>query len=152
MLTKIQSKAEQFFIAVNEAKINNPLISDMLSDYEISDYENFTVYLNEAQNAGFAIKPDGDLINLFNNSGISGYGKILVNKAIELGAKKLDCFEGFLPDYYRKFGFITYKREKNWSGNPDDNGVQYMVLASKLYDTQLDISISDYTDWCLVPR
>ena len=51
----------------------------------------------------------------------------MVEDAIELdGVQYLDCFDGFLPSYYEKFGFVEYKREANWTeGGPD---VVYMRM------------------------
>lgn len=45
------------------------------------------------------------------------------------GAQTLDCFDGFLPDFYSKFGFVGYKREPNWV--PGKADVVYMRLEDK---------------------
>lgn len=55
--------------------------------------------------AGFALTPGNDLVNLFNNTGIKGLGGIMVRCAIDLGARKVFCFDGFLRGYYESFGF-----------------------------------------------
>ena len=39
-------------------------------------------------------------------------------------ARTLDCFDGFLPDFYAEFGFVEYKREPNW--DPKGADVVYM--------------------------
>lgn len=66
---------------------------------------------------------DGEIQALV-SLGVSG--SWLVQKAIQEGGKTLDCFDGFLPDFYKRHGFTEYKREPNWTeGQPD---VVYMVL------------------------
>ena len=55
--------------------------------------------------AGFAITPDKELVNHFNNTAIKGLGKVLVRYAIILGVTKLFCFDGFLRKYYKSCGF-----------------------------------------------
>jgi hypothetical protein len=43
------------------------------------------------------------------------------------GASKLDCFDGFLPEYYKQFGFLETERVANWTaGEPD---VVFMSLV-----------------------
>jgi hypothetical protein len=52
----------------------------------------------------------------------------MVQSAIERGASKLDCFDGFLPAYYERFGFVETERVPNWTpGEPD---VVFMSLAA----------------------
>ncbi len=66
---------------------------------------------------------DGDIQGLF---AASGYGSAVVKAAIAYGGCMLDCFDGFLPEFYKQFGFEEYMREPNWTaGEPD---VVYMAL------------------------
>ncbi|MGW4158714.1 hypothetical protein [Streptomyces sp. NPDC004788] len=52
----------------------------------------------------------------------------LVRAAIAHGAHLLDCFDGFLPTYYRGFGFVETERIPNWTpGQPD---VVFMALPA----------------------
>lgn len=63
--------------------------------------------------------------------------KCVLEEAIKNGARKVHCFDGFLPEYYKKFGFTETKRvkwderhaPKKWDydrlGRPD---VVYMEL------------------------
>lgn len=85
---------------------------------------------------GYAIKSDGELISVF-NYGEKGQGVKLIKDAIKNGATKLNTFDGFLPEYYKQFGFKEVKRikwndkyaPKNWDyekfGRPD---IVYMEL------------------------
>ncbi|MEU5403728.1 hypothetical protein ABZ348_31055 [Streptomyces sp. NPDC005963] len=75
--------------------------------------------------SGFGIDGDGTLIGVF--SLIKGRGEGMVTHAIKSGARKLDCFDGFLPGYYERFGFVETERVPNWTqGEPD---VVFMALA-----------------------
>lgn len=87
-------------------------------------------FLTDVKDAGVAVKLDGDIVNLFSLE--KGKGKNCLLHAILNGGRKLDCFdkkkdqEKGLPDYYKTFGFVEVKREKNWiEGEPD---VVYMEL------------------------
>ena len=61
--------------------------------------------------SGFAVKPDGDIVALFqsgNETGRIGYG--MIQAAIEAGGKKLDAFDTFLPGIYETAGFRPVAR------------------------------------------
>lgn len=82
-------------------------------------------YLTTDGKSGFAIGPDGTLMGLFSLT--RGRGDLLVRQAVELGARRLDCFDGYLPGLYSRHGFVEYDREPNWTpGGPD---VVYMTLV-----------------------
>lgn len=73
--------------------------------------------------AGYVIREDGDLTNVFATS--RGRGDEIVADAVANGAETLDCFDGYLPTLYARHGFRVYRRESNWTpGGPD---VVYMV-------------------------
>jgi hypothetical protein len=90
--------------------------------------------------AGYVLSKEGDIQKLFNNSNMKGIGKELVMDAIVRGGRTLDCFDGFLPKYYKKFGFEVTGRDKfnpkfsspHWNtkehGKPD---VVYMKMSAK---------------------
>lgn len=84
-----------------------------LTQYAPEQMKDFRLFKVRGQDAGYAIKPDGDLVNVFNNSGISNVGKAAVHDAIRKGATKLDAYQGFLTDdYYPQFGFKEVRREQ----------------------------------------
>ena len=56
-------------------------------------------------------------------------GRRSMELVLAKGAQTLDCFDGFLPDFYSKFGFVEYKREPNWV--PGKADVVYMRLEDK---------------------
>ncbi|QPB07296.1 putative acetyltransferase [Pseudomonas phage BUCT553] len=68
---------------------------------------------------------DGELRSVFTNQ--SGMGNWLVQWAVREGAKRLDCFDGYLTSFYQRLGFKEVKRVENWAhGGPD---VVFMELA-----------------------
>lgn len=81
-----------------------------LHQYTLREYGEMRTFLSDAGWSGFAIKPDGDLVNLFNISP-NKQGRTLVAEAVRLGATKLDCFDGPLVKLYESCGFAEYRRE-----------------------------------------
>ncbi|MEU9795046.1 hypothetical protein AB0E27_31415 [Streptomyces sparsogenes] len=82
-------------------------------------------YLTADLQSGFGVASDGTLIGLF--STVKGRGEDMVWDAVQhKGATRLDCFDGFLPKYYERFGFVETERAANWTpGEPD---VVFMAL------------------------
>lgn len=76
---------------------------------------------------GYALQVNSDFrIELCNLWG-PGYGSRLVSDALHNGAEVLDCFDGFLPEFYARHGFHETAREPNWTqGAPD---VVYMAAS-----------------------
>lgn len=65
----------------------------------------------------------GELIGLF---ATDVWGVWLLRRAMGEGARKLDCFDGFLPAYYAKHGWREVRRESNWTeGGPDVVYMEY---------------------------
>lgn len=69
------------------------------------------VMMDQDASTGYILTKDGDLQGVF-NGGPAGMGKYAVRDAVARGAKTLDAFDGFLPDYYRQFGFLETGRAK----------------------------------------
>lgn len=89
---------------------------EMLSPLKPDDLSDHTLLTNKDKTVGVAIDKNGDLQNLFNNGGPKGAAGRLVAQAIGKGARTLDAYDGYLPNYYRQFGFIETGRIKF---NPD---------------------------------
>ncbi len=97
------------------------------------------IRLRQNCKAGYLLTSTGDLQGVFNN-GEKGLGNLAIQDAIKEGACSLDCFDGFLVDYYKQFGFEVIKREPfndqfapagfkvEQYGRPD---IVYMVLSNK---------------------
>lgn len=97
---------------------------DFLTSYTVEELKNKNkrVFLDKEGETGFIID-NGDLQNLFSTN---QKGKEAIKIAISMGAKTLDCFDGYLPGFYAKFGFREWKREPNWT--PGGKDVVYMRI------------------------
>ena len=115
-----------FMEATSTARTMNSLIADNLSEYKYEDLEGIELYLANDNLSGFGVFTNtGELVNVF--SLVKGRGPAMVKLAVLMGAKCLDCFEGYLVDFYSEHGFITYQVEPNWTeGGPS---VHYMRLT-----------------------
>lgn len=95
--------------------------------------------------AGYVVYPDHTLNCVFHNpvSAIKDVLGTIMPSAIQDGATKLDCFEGFLSEAYAKHGFVEVKREPwdqekapaHWNeahGTPD---LIYMELGHTAQET-----------------
>lgn len=100
------------FVAARDKSARSPFLSQTPPD-ELAKQR---LFMDESGEIGYAMTDDGDLGNLFNNSDKKGAGKAALIHGIENGANTLDCFDGFLPNLYTKFGFVVTARMKF---NPD---------------------------------
>ncbi|AKY03455.1 hypothetical protein FDI80_gp73 [Streptomyces phage Aaronocolus] len=84
-----------------------------------SERDGARYFLTEDLQSGYGVDGEGTLIGVF--SLVKGRGESLVWDAVLFkGAHKLDCFDGFLPTYYKRFGFVETYRVANWTpGEPD---------------------------------
>lgn len=109
-----------------------------VTKYTPEEYKNMKTFSSSDGKSGYAIKPDGDLVSVF-NYGEKGNVKKMVQEAIKNGATKLDAFDGYLTkDFYPQFGFKEVKREpwsdefspKNWNLTKDKKpDIVYMELS-----------------------
>ncbi len=77
--------------------------------YSDEFYAKTRVYTYEYAKAGFYIDNEGEIGNLVALEP-RGIGADLLRCAIKLGGDHLMCFDGFLPTYYGRFGFIRSGR------------------------------------------
>lgn len=113
--------------------------------YDVAEYAGMRMFLTENGNAGFALKPDGDIISVFSKGDAKGSVGSMLEIAKQAGGTKLDCFDTVLPEIYGKHGFEAVARMKwndefapeGWDkttfskfngGEPD---VVFMVLNEK---------------------
>lgn len=125
----IKSNAEEFSKAIQNAIESSPMHKQNITPYAEKDYKSFKTFLAPDGKSGFAIKPDGELVNVFSTE--KGRGPEIVKDAVKQGASKLDAFNinNKLPELYEQGGFKTHKVEKNWEpGGPD---VNYMAIPEK---------------------
>lgn len=110
--------AEKFHQAITAAKANNAY-GAFVHAYSQEEYQGMKLYLlNDGAKkgvAGVAVKPDGDIVSVFKHPDCTIKGvvpKYLMQKALDNGGTKLDCFDGFLPNLYGKLGFVETGRAK----------------------------------------
>jgi len=95
----------------NEA-VSETTKPQFLYRYTEREIESFLTYTTHGGKVGFALTPEKDIVNVYNNSGVKGAGTEAMVKAITEGGETLDCFDGFLCKYYKRFGFEVYKQDK----------------------------------------
>jgi hypothetical protein len=105
------SPPEDFHRAITDAKAKSRFGASV-NVYPLDDYRGMKTYLTSDKSAGFAIKPDGDLVSVFSDGTQKGVAEILMPEAIQQGAKKLDAFDTVLPPLYSKYGFKAVARMK----------------------------------------
>lgn len=119
--------------AADIVKSNGRRVGETVYVYPKDEYGGMKTYLDSMGTAGYAVKPDGDLVSVF-NVGQKGMGERGVRSAIQRGASKLDAFDesGRLPKLYGKYGFRETGRDpwdpqyapEGWKGGEPD--VVYM--------------------------
>ena len=126
-ITFVRVYREDYFEALDFAKTNKRIQARLeglsgAGDVNLqADY-----YLSTDGLSGFWIYK-GELGGVFSQA--KGRGKSIVRAAILNCAYKLDCF-AYLEDFYKTCGFVTYRREDNWTeGGPD---VCFMSYAGRL--------------------
>jgi hypothetical protein len=97
-----------FAQAIGQMKKN----THVLHQYTPEEYDTMRCFLNTHGNVGYCITPENDLVSVFNASGVRGAGMDAVKDALNKGAETLDAFDGFLPNYYKQFGFEEFDRTK----------------------------------------
>lgn len=133
----VKTDAVAFFHYVNFARhsLRTPL-GFSLARYTVDDYSRMRCFLELGGDSGFAIKGD-ELVNLYSFS--KGRGDALVRQAITEGARKLDCYDGYLAEVYKRNGFVeTGRNAWDWQYAPDGwdasrwgtPDVVYMELAA----------------------
>ena len=139
LLNNTYEASTKFVEALNLAKSSQKEFGEQVYTYTPEEYSNMKLYLSDDGKQGFAIKPDGDLVSVFVHSDNANRGEAhkLVELAKKQGATKLDCFDTYLVNLYKKHGFVEVGRDKwndefapkNWNkeklGEPD---VVYMQL------------------------
>lgn len=156
--------ARKFREAITASKQNNKF-GDSVYVYDEDEYKDMKLFATEDGSVGFAVKPDGDIVSVFNNKDIKDHGGSVVPSllatAVEQGGTKLDAFDTVLPKLYAKEGFKPVGRDKwddqyapeNWNsegqydkyngGKPD---VVYMEYDKDRIGSEYDPNEGDYSD------
>ena len=130
---------KKFLDAVSYVRGENEMMMENLSSsgdiaIKYAEYFNYCKQRNISPSIVFRLVYDGILCTggycVINGelcsfwSIIGGRGTWLLDNAIADGAYHLNCFDGYLPTFYKKRGFKEYQREHNWT--PSGPDVIYM--------------------------
>ena len=114
----IRATRTEYVESLTTARAKSPLVADMTSDPSELPQSLTYYWLTTDRQSGFYVTDSGYFGGLFSLT--RGRGDALVAHAVEAGACKLDCFDGYLPKLYARHGFTEYNRESNWTpGGPD---------------------------------
>jgi hypothetical protein len=120
-----QTTAASYIAALAAAQAADSRIAGATTSAAELDVAEALCFLTADANSGFVVKASGELVGVF--STIKGRGDAIVTAAILNGACALDCFDGYLPTFYGRFGFVEVDRVANWTpGQPD---VVFMALS-----------------------
>lgn len=120
-----QTDTAKYLTALAAAQAADPRIAGATTPAADLDTDGARCFLSADENTGYVVKASGELVGVF--STIKGRGDAIVTEAIMNGADALDCFDGYLPAFYARHGFVETARAANWTpGQPD---VVFMALA-----------------------
>lgn len=145
----------EFTTAVEEFAENNPDLAPMLTFHDEEELSEHDVFLSENGDAGVAVDPEGDIQNVFSAEGAEVDGDVLMEQAFEAGGQMLDCYDGFLTDFYQSHGFdVTGTMDFNpefapdgWDENPHLEGQpDVMFMAHEPGDVG-EVPTYDGSEW-----
>jgi hypothetical protein len=103
---------ERFHDAITAAK-DKLKFGASVHAYDAGEYANTKMYVTPDDKAGFALKPDGDIVSAFSSkSKVQRAGDSILALAVQQGGKKLDAFDTVLPAIYSDNGFRAVARLK----------------------------------------
>jgi hypothetical protein len=120
-----QATTAKYLTALTAAQTADARIAGATTPAMELDLDGAMVFLSADENTGYAVKASGELVGVF--STIKGRGDAIVADAIVNGANALDCFDGYLPSFYARHGFVETARAANWTAGAPD--VVFMALA-----------------------
>lgn len=83
-----------------------------LSPHPAEELGNHMMLTNADGTVGISVDAKGDIQNVFNNGGKKGEVAKAMIEAIAAGGRTLDCYDGYLPTFYSRFGFAEDSRMK----------------------------------------
>ena len=96
--------AEYFSQKITSAKDANKYGASVYV-YPENEYQQMRLFVTEDGSAGYALKPDGDVVSAFSAGKHKGVAQNILLHAVEQGGTKLDAFDTVLPDLYSTMGF-----------------------------------------------
>ena len=107
-----KTSSKRFANAINKAKDSHKELGASVFAYSPEEYQQMKLFITPDNKAGFAIKPDGDIVSVFNHAK-SKYRNIsptMMLLAVQEGGRKLDAFDVVLPRFYSQAGFKVSSR------------------------------------------
>lgn len=140
--------ARAFAEAITGAKTANRYGASVYV-YPEEEYKNMRLFLSDDGTAGYALKPDGDIVSAFSTGQNKGVANNLLLHGIEQGGKKLDAFDTVLPDLYSTMGFRESSRLA-WDDEqaPDDWSKETFARYNA---GEPDVSFMAYDDRPAIP-
>jgi hypothetical protein len=102
---------ERFHDAITKAK-DSLKFGASVHAYGADEYSGTKMFVTPDDKAGFALKPDGDIVSAFSNSKAKRAGDSILALAVQQGGRKLDAFDTVLPRIYSDNGFRAVARLK----------------------------------------
>lgn len=116
-MSEMQPGTSDFAEALTASKAASPFGASVYV-YPQAEYAGMRTFLSDDRKAGFAIKPDGDIVSVFSDGGGKAHAMLLL--ATQEGGTKLDAFDTVLPFIYSLNGFKEVRREAwNEAYKPD---------------------------------
>jgi len=111
-ITKVDaSTSQQYHDDMVAAMADHPMAAQV-EIKSADDLSGMNLFRTE-NGSGFAIKPDGDIVAVFAGpSEAKGSSYAMLQAAVQMGGKKLDAFNTYLPDIYETVGFRPVARVK----------------------------------------
>lgn len=108
-----EKDAEAFRNALLKLKETNKFAASVYV-YELEEYKAMRLFATADGTAGFAIKPDGDIVSVFiyGDSPNKGATRSMLAQAVEQGGTKLDAYDTALPGIYADAGFRPVSRAR----------------------------------------
>ncbi|GAA5107919.1 glycosyltransferase [Nocardia iowensis] len=105
------SDADVFHEQMMKLKENNKFAASV-HVYEVGEYQGMRMLVSDDGTAGIAIKGD-EIVSVYSHRDVTNYPKAahaLVETAVMLGGRRLDCFDTVLPKLYAECGFEPVAR------------------------------------------
>lgn len=110
--TPNMENASRFHKAMSDFKKIAGPTGEQVSQYSPEEYAQMRTFLTDDGKAGFAIRPDGDIVSVFKSGQTpKGAGDAIMEAAVSAGGKKLDAYDTFLPEIYSRHGFKEVGRD-----------------------------------------
>lgn len=120
-----EKNAQRFADLITESKEASGAVGAAVYVYPAQDYQGMRLFLAEDGKSGVAVKPDGDIVSVFSNSGA---GRSVLELAVAAGGTKLDAFDTILPQFYAAHGFKAVSR-LGWDDSQAPDGWDKQAMA-----------------------